>query len=135
VRTARQQAGDRAESLVIERLRAAGWTALARNVRVGRDEIDLVALDPGPPRCLVILEVRWRRSRAYGLPEETIDWRKRDRLRRAALRLTGDGRLPSGARLPTVPLRLDLVAVEPAGRGSAGTVVVRHYRGAIDDRG
>ena len=134
MRTARQQAGDRAESIVIERLRAAGWIALARNVRVGRDEIDLVAMDPGPQRCLVIVEVRWRTSRAYGLPEETIDRRKRERLRRAALRLIGEGRLPSGIRLPAAPVRLDLIAVEPAGPGSAGTVVLRHYRGAFGDR-
>lgn len=134
MRTARQQAGDRAESIVIERLRAEGWTAFARNVRIGHDEIDLVAVDPGPPRCLVIVEVRWRRSRAFGLPEETIDRRKRERLRRAALRLVGEGRLPSGARLPVAPVRLDLVAVEPAGPGSAGTVVVRHYRGAFGER-
>jgi hypothetical protein len=34
-----------------------------------------------------------------------------------------------------VPVRLDLVAVEPSGPGSAGTVVVRHYRGAFNVAG
>ena len=74
-RTAAQQAGDSAESLVLVRLLAAGWTVLARNVHVGRHELDLVAVDPGPPAALVVVEVRWRRSRGFGLPEETVDHR------------------------------------------------------------
>ena len=42
-RTAAQRAGDAAEELVAMRLASAGWTILARNVHVGRHEIDLVA--------------------------------------------------------------------------------------------
>ena len=72
-RTQAQQAGDAAETLVHARLLAAGWTVLARNVHVGRHELDLVAVDPGPPRALVIVEVRWRASRGFGLGEETVD--------------------------------------------------------------
>ena len=86
-RTAAQQAGDAAESLVLDRLLAAGWTVLARNVHVGRHELDLVAVDPGPPPALVIVEVRWRASRGFGLAEETVDHRKRARVRRAAFGL------------------------------------------------
>ena len=54
-RTAAQQAGDAAETLVADRLTDAGWTILARNVHVGRHEIDLVAIDPGPPAALVVI--------------------------------------------------------------------------------
>ena len=57
-RTAAQRIGDAGEALIASRLEAAGWTILARNVRVGRDELDLVAIDPGPPRALVVVEVR-----------------------------------------------------------------------------
>ena len=60
-RTAAQLAGDAAETLVARTLVDAGWTILARNVHVGRHELDLVATDPGPPAALVIVEVRWRR--------------------------------------------------------------------------
>ena len=68
-RTPAQRAGDAAETLVAARLLAAGWTILARNVHVGRHELDLVAIDPGPPAALVVVEVRWRsptRLRAAG---------------------------------------------------------------------
>jgi putative endonuclease len=111
-RTEQQRAGDAAEDLVAARLIEAGWTVLARNVHVGRSEIDLVAVDPGSPPALVIVEVRWRRSRSFGLPEETVDWRKRRNVRMAALALLDRG-LPSGEALPHLPLRFDLVVVEP----------------------
>ena len=81
VRTDAQRSGDGAERLVADRLTAAGWSMLARNVHVGRYELDLVAVDPGPPRTLVAVEVRWRAARAFGLPEETVDHRKRSRVR------------------------------------------------------
>ena len=87
----------RPEGLVAARLTSAGWTILARNVHVGRHEIDLVAIDPGPPSALVIVEVRWRVSRDFGLPEETVDHRKRRRVRAAAYGLLERGELADGA--------------------------------------
>jgi putative endonuclease len=128
-RTAAQQAGDSAESLVLVRLLAAGWSVLARNVHVGRHELDLVAVDPGPPRALVIVEVRWRSSRGFGLPEETVDHRKRAHLRMAAYGLRERGVVPDGTRLPRLPVRFDLVVVEPATGG--GEPTVRHHRAAF----
>jgi putative endonuclease len=123
-RTSAQQAGDAAETLAIERLSAAAWTVLGRNVHVGRHEIDLVAVDPGPPAVLVIVEVRWRRGRDFGLPEETVDHRKRARVRAAAYGLLERGSLPDGTALPALPLRFDLVVVEPGDR-------IRHHRHAM----
>jgi putative endonuclease len=125
-RTPAQRAGDRAEDATAAALAAAGWRILGRHVRAGRSELDLVAVDPGPPATLVVVEVRWRRSRAYGLPEESVDGRKLARLRRGALRLVGDGILPDGRRLPDLPLRLDLVAVEPGDR--VAPLRLRHHR-------
>jgi len=123
-RTAAQQAGDAAETLVADRLTDAGWTILARNVHVGRHEIDIVAVDPGPPPALVVIEVRWRTGRAYGLAEETVDHRKRVRIRAAAYGLLERGTLPDGSPIPRLPLRFDLVAVEPGGK-------IRHHRHAM----
>ena len=123
-RTAAQQAGDAAETLVADLLTAAGWTILARNVHVGRHEIDIVAVDPGLPAALVVIEVRWRTSRTYGLAEETVDHRKRVRIRAAAYGLIERGTLPDGSPVPRLPLRFDLVAVEPGGR-------LRHHRHAM----
>ena len=124
MRTDAQRSGDGAETLVADRLTAAGWTVLARNVHVGRYELDLVAVDPGPPRALVAIEVRWRASRDFGLAEETVDHRKRSRVRAAAYGLLERGTLPDGSALPHLPLRFDLVVVEPGDR-------IRHHRHAM----
>ena len=133
-RTSQQVAGDAAEALVAERLTARGWHVLGRNVHVGRSELDIVAVDPGPPARLVVVEVRWRRSRSFGLPEETFDYRKRAHLRAGVGRLLEAGRLPGGAELPRLPIALDLVVVEPGGLdGSRGThsPVMRLHRDAL----
>jgi putative endonuclease len=126
VRTTAQTAGDDAESAVTAGLAGQGWTILARNVRAGRGELDIVAIDPGPPAELVIVEVRWRRSRAFGLAEETIDHRKRAHLRAAIGRLLEDR--PTGEIvLPGLPIRVDLVVVEPGlARGDPSRI--RHHR-------
>jgi len=128
-RTTAQQAGDAAETLVLARLIEAGWTVLARNVHVGRHELDLVAIDPGPPRALVIVEVRWRASRGFGLGEETVDHRKRSRVRLAAYGLLDRGVLPGGTVVPRLPIRFDLIVVEPGEGG--GEPRVRHHHAAF----
>ncbi len=124
--TAAQRIGDEAEGLAVARLEASGWTILARNVRLGRDELDVVAVDPGPPAALVVVEVRRRGRRDFGLAEETLDRRKRVALRRALGTLLGAGALPDGRELPRLPLRVDLVAIDP---GPDGEPSVRHHRG------
>jgi Holliday junction resolvase-like predicted endonuclease len=98
---------------------------LGRNVRLGRDELDIVALDPGPPRWLVVVEVRRRGRRDFGLAEETLDARKRKALRRAIAALRELAELSDGTPLPSLPLRVDLVALDT---GPDGTPSVRHHR-------
>ena len=113
MRTAAQRLGDDAEARVAVDLGRLGWRILGRQIRVGRAELDLVAIDPGPPPALVVVEVRLRARRDFGLAEETVDGRKRARLHRAGFVLREIGELPDGTRLPPLPLRFDLVVVEP----------------------
>ena len=127
-RTDRQKAGDAAEQLVAERLAARGWQVLARNVHAGRSELDIVAVDPGPPGRLVVVEVRWRHSREFGLAEETFDYRKTANLRRGLARLIEAGCLPTGEALPRLPIAIDLSVVEP---GPDGRPRARLYRDAL----
>lgn len=123
-----QRIGDAAEDLVAARLVAAGWMILGRNVRFGRQELDLVGIDPGPPPTLVVVEVRRRGRRDFGLAEETLDYRKRQSLRRAIGALLGAGRLPDGVVLPALPLRVDLVAIDAGADASDPAPSVRHHR-------
>lgn len=81
-----------------------GLVVVDRNWRCRYGEIDLVALDPRD-RAVVVVEVKTRRSTAYGGPLAAIDPRKAARLRRlAGLWLAQH---PQG--LPTV--RIDVIAV------------------------
>jgi putative endonuclease len=125
-RTLAQRVGDAAERLVADRLAAAGWTILARNLRLGRDEVDLLAVDPGPPPQLVVVEVRRRGRRDFGLAEESLGQRKRAALRRAVGGLMAGGVLPDGEPIPRLGLRLDLVAIDDAPDGRTS---IRHHRG------
>jgi putative endonuclease len=127
-RTPAQRLGDAAEQVVADTLETQGWTILGRNVHVGRAELDLVGVDPGPPSALVIVEVRWRRRRDFGLAEETVDARKRLRIHRAAYGLLDRGGYPH------LPLRFDLIVVEPPERATphgGGKPRIRHHRAAF----
>ncbi|AKT41637.1 YraN family protein [Chondromyces crocatus] len=75
-----QQLGVRAECIVAEHLTANGLRILGRNIRVGRIEIDIVAQDE---HVIAIIEVRTRGPGSYVRPLDSIDSRKRARLRRA----------------------------------------------------
>lgn len=61
-----------------------GLVLLARNVRVGRFEIDLIARD-GP--VIAIVEVRTRGRTSWQGPFASVDAKKRARLRAAGERL------------------------------------------------
>ena len=116
VRTRRQLRGSHAEGDAVHYLAGLGWQVLARNVKVGRDEIDVLALDPGPPTELVCVEVRSASSPAFGTPEERVDRAKVGHLYRAMREVATDVRAPR---------RVDLVIVD---RRRASTPIIRHLR-------
>ncbi len=74
--------GDRAEAIAATELERRGFTILGRNVRVGRLELDVIAQRG---KLIVFCEVRARVSAGIAAPYESIDARKIERLRRAAL--------------------------------------------------
>ena len=73
--------GQRAESLAAAYLEDRGYSILARNWRRPEGELDLVA---GRDGLCVFVEVRSRTGTERGHPLETVDARKRSRVRRAA---------------------------------------------------
>jgi putative endonuclease len=131
-RTSRRLAGDRAEAAVATHLEAMGWHILGRNVRVGRCELDIVALDAED--ILVIVEVRSRSAPGFGAPEESVDAGKVARLYGAGWQLVrarrlSDGRhLPDGLHVTAAPFRVDLVTVIRQA-GMDEWEMARHLRG------
>ena len=110
-----QDRGRAGEALAAAYLELVGCHCVARNVRLGGVEVDLV-VDDGPARVLV--EVRLRSRGDYGGAAETLDRRKRERLVRAAHALE-----QQGASHP----RVDVVAIDLCATGATLT----HHRNAI----
>jgi putative endonuclease len=77
----RSQLGTRAEALAASHLEQLGYHIVARNVRVGRCELDVIATRDS---TVVFCEVRARSSDALIEPAESIDRAKVARIRRAA---------------------------------------------------
>lgn len=99
-------------------LEARGLPVLARNVRVGGGEIDLVAADGS---AVVFVEVKWRRDASRGTPAEAVTPAKRKKLLSAARAWLAEN--PSSG---TREVRFDVVAIE----GDAGKT--DWIRGAFD---
>ena len=70
------------ETRSIRYLKKAGYKFICRNYRCTFGEIDIIAKD-GNDICFI--EVKTRRRDNYGLPQEAVDKRKRDKLMRTAL--------------------------------------------------
>lgn len=104
--SARQQLGARGEALACEHLERLGYCVIARNVRVGRCELDVVATRGA---LVVFCEVRTRSSSALLDPAETIDRAKVGRVRRAAAEWL------SSQELRFEQVRFDAVSVVLAG--------------------
>lgn len=79
--TQRQMTGRTGEILAGEWLEKNGFLILARNWRNGRDEVDLIV---ARDRVLHFIEVKTRRSLAFGYPEEFVNRSKITRMMRSA---------------------------------------------------
>ncbi len=112
--------GRRGEDVAARHLRRAGYRILHRNLRLRRDEADIVALAPDGA-TVVIVEVKTRAG-DFAAPEVNVDGRKRRNLRRLAMRLRT---MPAFAGRP---VRFDVVAVRLRDDASP---VIRHYVGAF----
>ena len=116
----RRALGAEGEARAAAFLAAQGYRVLARNARAGRVELDLVA---ARGRVLVVAEVKTRRTRSAGAPEEAVDFRKRARLVQGAAAWLAEhpGRWSR--------VRFDVIACEwDAARGWS----LRHLEGAVD---
>ncbi|HZU82781.1 MAG TPA: YraN family protein [Polyangiaceae bacterium] len=101
----RHRLGRRAELAVADYLVARGFSVLARNLRLGRLELDVVARRGG---LIVVVEVRTRGPGSFERAFESVSRTKRARLARAVERLWRE-RL---ARMPSVDrVRIDVAAV------------------------
>ncbi len=98
----RQTTAGRGEEGAVAYLRDRGYRIITRNWRCRLGEIDIVARDG---ETLVFVEVKSRRSSAFGTPQAAVDGRKQRKLSLVALQYLQNGRVKPG------PARFDVVAV------------------------
>jgi putative endonuclease len=98
----RKKLGQWGENLAAQELEAKGYQVVERNWRTARGEIDLVVRGGSE---LIFVEVKTRRGKAMGSPEEGITRRKADKLLLLAQQYVAEKDLE-------VDWRIDLVAVE-----------------------
>jgi putative endonuclease len=115
----RKETGTAGEMLAVRLLVRKGFRVLGTNVRSPFGEIDIVAEDRG---TVVFVEVKSKRGRRRGLPEEMLTPWKRRRLTRLALVWLQRHRSLS------CRARFDVVAIEWQDEGEP---LIRHYRDAF----
>ncbi len=120
MKNANKKLGSLGEQLAIELLQKKGFRILETNWRCPYGEIDIIAqLDD----TLVIIEVKTRRGRSAGTPEQSVDARKQAKLCELAQYYV-EGVDWNGS------VRLDVVGVELSTSGKL--LRVTHWPGAIE---
>jgi putative endonuclease len=104
---ARKNLGQRGEALAAAFMEDQGYVVRERNWRCSAGEIDIVAEDGD---CLVFVEVRTRRGRKYGTPEESVTPAKQAKLVEVAQTYLQEHSWDSD-------WRIDVVAVEMTSGG------------------
>ena len=101
--------GRQGERIALRYLQILGYRIIGRNVRLGKDELDLIAYDD-EDRTLVFVEVKARvREDEEYIPELNFSYEKQMRIQRAAENWIAAHRYEGG-------YRIDLIAVA-GGRG------------------
>ena len=78
---AHNELGGWGEDLAVAYLQGKDYTIIERDWKSGRRDIDIIAKDE--TETIVFVEVKTRRNRAFGEPEDAIDYRKMQSLQLA----------------------------------------------------
>jgi putative endonuclease len=109
----RRETGFRGEQLACDFLNKNGYQLIERNFRCPRGEVDIIARQGN---TLVFVEVRTKKGRNFGSPEESITPTKMEHLRNTAAyyRQSHDS-LPDS-------WRIDVIAIEMNSRGQVARI-------------
>lgn len=100
----RKRLGDWGESVAAVHLEAKGYRIVARKWRCVWGEIDLIVQKQESYR---FVEVRTRRGRSWGTPEQSITRRKAETLQKVALAYLSEHDLESGWQIDLIAVVLD----------------------------
>ena len=98
---AHNELGKWGEALAAEFVEQQGYEILERDWTSGHHDLDIIARDED---TLVIIEVKTRRNRLFGDPEEAIDYKKRLSLQSAINHYVKSHRIK-------IPVRFDVISI------------------------
>jgi len=98
----KKEIGQKGEDRAVSYLKGLKYQILERNYRCKLGEVDIIARDND---TLVFIEVRTRSSLAFGLPQESINRKKRHQLSKVALEFM------IRRKLKNTSARFDIVAI------------------------
>jgi len=94
--------GKKAEDLAVDYLKRKGYRIIKRNYANKIGEIDIIGLESGQ---LVFIEVKARKTALFGLPMESINTRKQNKLRFVAQSYIKQYGMPKGG------CRFDVISI------------------------
>ena len=125
--------GERGEELAAEFLNKSGYTVIARNCRISHDEIDIIAEDE---KYIVFAEVKTRSdtpsNRRYGRPACAVDYRKKEKLLRAAAQYIRREKPEKSPRIDVIEVYLPYIREGmPVDVSTLTAVKINHIRNAV----
>jgi putative endonuclease len=97
--------GKTGEIIAKEYLMEKGHRFIANNYRYERSEIDLIFCDD-PKKLLMFIEVKTRRNRKFGEPEESINSAKQSSIKKAA-----EGFMLENSAYEGFDMRIDVISI------------------------
>jgi len=98
----KKELGKKGEELALQFLKKKGYRILEKNYICRLGEIDLIAQEKD---TLAFVEVKTRRSTAFGPPQMAVDQKKQEQLSKAALQFLKE------RRLEEAKARFDVIAI------------------------
>lgn len=125
--------GERGEELAAEFLNKSGYTVITRNCRISHDEIDIIAEDE---KYIVFAEVKTRAdtpsNRRYGRPACAVDYRKKEKLLRAAAQYIRREKPEKSPRIDVIEVYLPYIREGmPIDVSTLTAVRINHIRNAV----
>ena len=113
--------GKLGEEKAKEYLESIGYDYLVSNYRFDRAEVDLIFKDE-KNKIVIFVEVKARRNRKFGEPEESINKTKQNQIKKAA-----EGFVSEYEKFLDYDLRIDTVSVFMDGKG----ITINHTENAF----
>lgn len=117
--------GKKGEDLAENYLKRKGYIIKKKNYYTRHGEIDIIAIDPHEGK-LVFIEVKTRKNKTYGEPNESITPKKMDNMVKTALHF-----LNNAIKNQYISWRMDLITLELDVGDSC--MKIQHYKNILNE--